>query len=202
MKRALKLFADLAAVLVVLPFVGLYQVSRLLLGPGRAFPGYSQALALWPGLTGVIVRRAFYRLVLARCGRDVYLSFGTILSDPGTWLGDRIYVGAYCTLGRVVVEDDVLIASHVSVLNGARQHGIDRMDEPIREQPGDWPVVHIGSNSWVGERAVVMADVGRQSVVGAGSVVVKPVPGRAVVVGVPARVLRFRGEEAMASAAS
>jgi acetyltransferase-like isoleucine patch superfamily enzyme len=201
MKRSMKLLADLVAVLVVLPLVGLYQLNRLLLGPGRAFPGYSQALALWPGLTGVLLRRAFYRLVLAHCGRDVCLSFGTILSDPGAWIGDRVYVGAYGTLGRVVLEDDVLIASHVSVLNGARQHGIDRLDEPIREQPGDWPVVRVGGNSWIGERAVVMADVGRQSVVGAGSVVDKPVPGRAVAVGVPARVLRFRGEE-QASAAS
>jgi acetyltransferase-like isoleucine patch superfamily enzyme len=200
MKRCLKRLANLAAALIVLPVVVLYQLSCLLLGPEQAFPGYSQALALLPGLTGVIIRRSFYRRVLSQCGGDVCVSFGTILSDPGTCLGDRVYVGAYCTLGRVVVEDEVLIASHVSILNGARQHGIDRLDEPIRDQPGDWPLIRVGRNSWIGERVVVMADVGCQSVVGAGSVVAKPVPDRAVVMGVPARVLRFRGDETSAAA--
>jgi acetyltransferase-like isoleucine patch superfamily enzyme len=39
---------------------------------------------------------------------------------------------------------------------------------------------------------VVLADVGRHCVIGAGSVVTKPVPDYAVAVGVPARVVRYR----------
>ena len=88
------------------------------------------------------------------------------------------------------------MGSQVSIVNGANQHGIDRLDTPIREQPGQWPRVTIGSDSWIGDRAVVMADVGRHCVVGAGAVVTKPVPDRAIVVGNPARVLKYRGEEA------
>ena len=41
-----------------------------------------------------------------------------------------------------------------------------------------------------------MADVGRDSVVGAGAVVTKPVPNRVVVAGVPARVVSSREEAA------
>jgi acetyltransferase-like isoleucine patch superfamily enzyme len=37
-----------------------------------------------------------------------------------------------------------------------------------------------------------MADVGRDAVVGAGAVVVKPIPERTIAGGVPAKVLRHR----------
>ena len=60
-------------------------------------------------------------------------------------------------------------------------------------------VLDIGRDSWIGDRAVVMADVGRHCVVAAGAVVTKPVPDFAVVVGVPARVVRSRKPAATAS---
>jgi acetyltransferase-like isoleucine patch superfamily enzyme len=44
----------------------------------------------------------------------------------------------------------------------------------------------------VGSAAVVMADVGPDSVVGAGAVVTRPLPARVIAAGIPARVLRHR----------
>jgi acetyltransferase-like isoleucine patch superfamily enzyme len=44
----------------------------------------------------------------------------------------------------------------------------------------------------VGSASVVLADVGRECVIGAGSVVTKPVPDYSVAAGVPARVLKSR----------
>ncbi|TXT17327.1 MAG: O-acetyltransferase, partial [Planctomycetota bacterium] len=79
-----------------------------------------------------------------------------------------------------------------SVMNGSQQHGIGRLDVPIREQPGVFVPVRIGRDSWIGERAIIAADVGQHCVIGAGSVVTKPIPDFAVAVGVPAKVLRFR----------
>jgi acetyltransferase-like isoleucine patch superfamily enzyme len=52
--------------------------------------------------------------------------------------------------------------------------------------------VRIGAGSWIGASTVVMADVGRDSIVGAGSVVTQPVPERTVAAGVPARVIKRR----------
>jgi virginiamycin A acetyltransferase len=86
----------------------------------------------------------------------------------------------------------VLLGSHVSVINGGGQHGIERLDIPIREQPGSYPRVTIGRDTWIGDRSIVLADVGQHCVVGAGSVVIKPVPDYAIAVGNPARVIRFR----------
>jgi virginiamycin A acetyltransferase len=156
------------------------------------FAGWSQAFSLIPGLRGIYLRRAFYRRVLPRCGEGACVSFGTIISHPTAQIGRDVYVGAYCCLGDVTLEDDVLLSSHVSVTNGAGQHGIDRLDVPVREQPGVWPRVTIGKDSRIGERAVVMADVGQHCVIGAGSVVTCPIPDYAAAVGTPARVVRYR----------
>ena len=59
-------------------------------------------------------------------------------------------------------------------------------------QPGVWPRITIGADSWIGERSTVLADVGMHCVVGAGSVVTRPVPDYAIAVGVPAKVIGYR----------
>lgn len=192
MKEFLKSTANLLALLIVLPAFLAYCLSSLVLGRTKAFPGWSQAFSLLPGLCGVYLRRAFYRLVIARCGADSWIGFGTVFSHPTAAIGSRTYIGVYCCLGDVTLEDDVLIGSNVSIMNGASQHGIDRLDTPIREQAGIWPRVTIGRDSWVGDRSIVMRDLGQHCVVGAGSVVTKPIPDYAVAFGVPAKVIRFR----------
>jgi acetyltransferase-like isoleucine patch superfamily enzyme len=195
MKNLLKVLANNLALLLVLPCVAFYRLACLALGPMQAFPGWSQAFSLIPGLSGAYLRRAFYRLVLPRCGTDAFLTFGTTFSHPTAEVGHKVYVGTYCCLGDVTLEDDVLLGSNVSIMNGSGQHGIDRLDVPIREQPGVWPRITIGADTWIGDRAIVMADVGKHCVIGAGSVVTKPVPDYAIAVGLPARVVRFRNQQ-------
>jgi acetyltransferase-like isoleucine patch superfamily enzyme len=192
MKTLLKALVNGLCLALVLPAYLGFRGAGLLLGAGKTFPGWSQAFSLIPGLPGVYLRRAFYRLVFRRCGADACLSFGVIFSHPTAEVGRSTYVGPYCCLGDVTLEDDVLLGSHVSITNGAAQHGIERLDVPVREQPGTWPRVTIGRDTWIGDRAVVMADVGRHCVIGAGSVVTAPVPDYAIAVGVPARVVRSR----------
>jgi acetyltransferase-like isoleucine patch superfamily enzyme len=194
MKDALKAAANAAALLLVIPVLVTYWLASMILGRDQAFPGFSQAMALLPGVSGTYLRRAFYRLVLARCQPGCHLSFGTIISHPTAEIGRSVYVGAYGCLGDITLEDDVLLGSHVSIINGGGQHGIERLDVPIREQPGIFRRVTIGRDSWIGDRSVVLADVGCHCVVGAGSVVTKPIPDYAIAVGNPARVLRFRIE--------
>jgi virginiamycin A acetyltransferase len=193
-KAVMKSLVSAVAGLLVLPSVLLYHLGAALLGRQKAFAGWSQLFSLLPGLSGVYLRRAFYRFVLPACKADSWIGFGTVFSHPTARVGQTVYVGVYCCLGDVTLEDDVLLGSHVSIMNGSRQHGISRLDVPVRDQPGEWPHITIGRDTWVGDRAVVMADVGIHCVVGAGSVVTKPVPDYAIVMGVPARVVgsRFR----------
>ncbi len=202
MKELLKTFAGRAAVPVVLPAALLFWLGRSVVGADRVFPGWSQAFALIPGLTGVYLRRAFYQLVLPRCEPGCFISFGTVISHSTAQIGRNVYVGVYGCLGDVTLEDDVLLGSHVSVMNGGGQHGIGRLDLPIRDQPGTFPRVTIGRDSWIGDRSVVLADVGCHCVIGAGSVVTRPIPDCAIALGNPARVIRFRNRRLDSSQAS
>jgi virginiamycin A acetyltransferase len=201
MRELLKSCLNTSALLLVLPAACAYWAAALA-GRQRAFTGWSQAFSLLPGTIGVYLRRAFYRLVLQRCGEGSVVSFGAVFSHPDSEIGNNAYVGLFCCLGDVMIEDDVLIGSHVSITNGSRQHGIERLDVPVREQPGVWPKVAIGQDSWIGDRAVVMVDVGRHCVVGAGAVVTRPVPDYAIVVGSPARITGWRKTPAQETASA
>lgn len=194
MKLLLKAAANTTCQLLVIPCALLFNVTAFLVGGQRATSSWSQVFSLLPGIMGAYLRRAFYWWVLPRVGRDVCISFGTVLSHPTAEFGETVYVGVGCMIGDVRLEEDVLIGSHVSIINGNRQHGIERLDIPVREQPGEYPRVTIGKDSWIGDRSVVMANVGRHAVVGAGSVVTKPVGDYAIVVGNPARVIGYRNE--------
>ena len=65
------------------------------------------------------------------------------------------------------------------------------MDQPKRERD-----ITIGRNTWIGARVIVVAGVsiGDGCIVGAGSVVTQSIPPDSVAVGVPARVVKKRGE--------
>jgi acetyltransferase-like isoleucine patch superfamily enzyme len=200
-KSALKIVANLLAAVVAAPLAIAYFAVAAAVGTNRVFPGMSQFVSLGPGVAGAYVRRAFYRMVLPECGSDSFIGFGTILSHSTACIGRGVYVGSYCILGDVTLEDDVLLGSHVSIINGNRQHGIDRSDMPVRDQPGTYPRVTIGRDTWIGDRAVVMFDVGRHAVAGAGSVVTTAVEDFAIVAGNPARVIGSRGKLAASHAA-
>jgi len=192
MRSFIKRIADAVALVLVLPAVGLYQLSSAIGVPESVFPGYSQCFSLIPGLSGVYLRRAFYRCVLPRCGRDVCISFGSVFSHSTSELGNRVYIGVGCMIGDATLEDDVLIGSHVSIINGRRQHGIERPDIPIREQPGEYPRIVIGSDSWIGDRSTVTVSVGSHVVIGAASLVLNSVPDWGIVAGNPGKLIRFR----------
>ena len=187
-----KRIARLSAWLLALPIILGYRLTACCGGAERAFPSLSQGIALIPGQCGIYLRYAIYRAILPNVGEDVVVGFGTIFSHPSVTLGNLVYIGAYGVIGSVSIEDDVLIGSRVSILNGNRQHGIARLDIPIREQPGEWPRIRIGRDSWIGDGATVMVDIGEQSVVGAASVVTRPLPPRSIAVGNPARIIRER----------
>ena len=194
MREMAKTTLNRLCTLAVLPAYVAYRLASLVLEPDQAFHGASQGMSLLPGVSGEYLRRAFYRLTLEACSDDCCLSFGTVFSKRGARVGRRVYVGTGCTLGLVTLEDDALLASNVDVLSGSGQHVFDDPRVPIREQGGEFNRVIVGADTWIGNRAVVMASVGRGAIVGAGSVVTKAIPERALAVGSPARVVGWRGE--------
>lgn len=196
MKAVAKWLLRSISLLMVLPAVVVYKLHAAIAGSEVAFPGWSQMFSTIPGLSGVYLRHAFYRCSLQSCQQDACIGFGTIFSHPNIAVGQTAYIGNYCSIGNVTIGDDVLIASHVSIMNGCNQHAIERLDIPVREQIGVYEEVSIGEDTWIGERATVAASVGKHCVVGAGSLVLKPLPDYAVAVGVPAKIIRDRRDMA------
>lgn len=192
MRESLKALTRALAWLAVTPSVLSWQVRSLAIGPDRALEASTQAWACVPGLTGQYLRRAFLSRTLRSCAANATIEFGTLFSSTKASIGDRAYIGPRCHLGWVVIEQDVLLAAGVHVPSGARTHGMVDPAIPIRDQPALKTAVRIGAGSWIGSAAVVLADVGRDAVIGAGAVVTRPIADRAVAGGVPARVLRTR----------
>jgi virginiamycin A acetyltransferase len=157
------------------------------------FPFVSEALSALPFAVGWKLRRAVYARILPRIGRTAVLHYGVVLEDPRTEIGEDVWVGAGAYLDFAVVGDHVLIGPRSVLLAGGRHHRADRLDIPIKLQgnPPKEPLL-IGEGAWIGANATVMAPVGHDAIVGAGSVVTREVPAYAVVAGNPARILRMR----------
>ncbi|MGE5834647.1 MAG: acyltransferase [Acidobacteriota bacterium] len=192
MREAAKAIAHGLATIAVIPLLVSFFIRRAFLGANRALEGSSQTLSLVPGLLGDYFRRAFLAQTIAHCDRSATVQFGTIFSQAGARIDANVYVGPRCHLGLVHLERDVLLAAAVHVPSGGETHGIGDPDRPIREQPGTRKIVRIGEGTWVGSAAVVLADVGRHCVIGAGAVVTSPLPDYVIAAGVPARVIRSR----------
>lgn len=194
MREALKLLAHYIALLLVTPSVISWRGRALVMGADRALEGSTQFWAIVPGLSGQYLRRAFLCQSLSYCARSATIEFGTLFSSASASIGERAYVGPRCHLGWALIEDDVLIAAGVHIPSGAHTHGMSDVSMAMRDQPSSKSPVRIGAGAWIGSAAVVMADVGKDAVVGAGAVVTRPIADRVIAGGVPARVLRERGD--------
>ena len=193
--KRLKGLGNGAARSMVAPLAAAMRTEQRVVGPDRAdgvFQTYSQVVSMLPGLPGEYFRRAFYATVLPGCGQDFTVGFGTVFSKQGVTVGDRVYVGMHCTIGHVDLGDHVTIGSNVDILSGASQHDFSDPDTPIQDQGGSYTTVRIGENTWIGNGSIVMADIGKSCVVGAGTVVVKALPDDIIAVGNPARVVKER----------
>jgi virginiamycin A acetyltransferase len=159
------------------------------------FPYLSELLSRIPFAFGWKLRRAVYARILPSIGMDVMLHHGVIIDDERTSFGNDVWVSVGSYIDYAIIEDHVLIGQHVVILAGKNHHDTDRLDIPIKLQgnPEKYPIT-IGRGAWIGANATVMADIGHDSIVGAGSVVTKPVPPFAIVVGNPARVIRMRND--------
>ncbi|MBS0171420.1 MAG: CatB-related O-acetyltransferase [Nitrospira sp.] len=111
--------------------------------------------------------------------------------------GSTVRIGRYCS-----------IAGGVSILTSQEHHltwvstfpfqlifGYDRgLPSPARSKGS----VDIGHDVWIGTEALILSgvSVGHGAVIAARSVVTKNVPPYAIVAGVPARVIRYRFDDA------
>jgi virginiamycin A acetyltransferase len=178
-----------AMIIVALPAFTCW-LERLLANRDIAFLIWGQAFALLPGLPGSYVRKCFYFLTLRRCPLDCDIGFLTFIHDRRAQIGTQVYIGTGVGIGWVNVGDGCLLASRVSILSGRAQHqsGPDGRLTPFDRSAAEQ--IHIGHDTWIGEGSIIMADVESHCIVGAGSIVTKPVTSGSIVAGNPARVIR------------
>ena len=149
-------------------------------------------LSLLPGRSGNYLRVGFYRFALDQCDPTATICFGTLFSKTGAKIDKHVYIGPRCMLGLVTLEEDVLLGPAVQIPSGPMTHGIERLDTPIRLQPGNRERITVGTDTWIGAQSIVLANIGSQTVIGAGSVLTKEIPASVVAVGNPAKVIRER----------
>ena len=150
----------------------------------------------------------YFKTTMQRLAQRKFLKFGLGAEfRPGAYavacskisIGNRVIIRPGCMLfadprengAGITIEDNVMIGSavHFYVSN----HIFDDVSEPIINQ-GSAPSkpINLRDGSWVGAGSIILPGVtiGRNAVVGAGSVVTRNVPDFSVVIGSPAKVVK------------
>ena len=188
-----------------------FMARNRMLGPRyvRLFLGLLRRRYLSPsgrrlGLDGIAFVQPSATIEIGRRGR----------AELGrwSWVGDRsklrcheglVSIGAKTVLGQectvsayqhVSIGRECVIADRAMLIDF--DHTADDVERPIRLQGITKRDVRVGHNVWIGYGACLLCgvSVGDNAIIGAGAVVTCDVPANAVVAGVPARVIRMRGE--------
>jgi len=152
----------------------------------KLYGSCKELLASVPTFFGEYFRGAFYWAVCAHVETGVVFLYGSMVAHRDTTVRRGAIIGCHSIVGYADIGPDVMLAARVSILSGKYQHG--RPGE-LRGAgvEGSYSRVTIGERSWIGEGALVLANVGKNCTVGAGSVIYKDVPDDATVLGNPAR---------------
>lgn len=120
-----------------------------------------------------------------------------VISEIGSGIviGNNVGISQNCFIqvrGKVTIGDDVIIGPNVSIFS--ENHIFKDKSIPTRLQGVSRQGVNIGSNVWIGTKAILLdgINIGSNSVIAAGSVVTKDVEENTIVAGVPAKTLKVR----------
>lgn len=115
--------------------------------------------------------------------------------DANIVIGNNVLInaGGYISgEGGLEIGNFVLIGPNVNILSAGHEFG--DCDKPIQKQGLTYGKIKIEDDAWIGAGSVVLQGltIGRGAVVGAGSVVTRSVPPYAIVIGNPARIVKYR----------
>lgn len=105
-------------------------------------------------------------------------------------VGNRVTVKCFTDLcDGIEIEDDVFIGPHISILNDRRPRS--------KNYNYKYEKIVIKQGASIGAKAVILPGIkiGRNSMVGAGSILTTDVPERALVVGNPAKIIGWFNED-------
>jgi acetyltransferase-like isoleucine patch superfamily enzyme len=125
-------------------------------------------------------------------GSAVIEPYCRLNGDPRITIGKNFYMNAFCHIqGDITIGKDVMIGPKTVIWG--RDHGIKK-DELMRKQKHIKLSIIIGNDVWIGANVTILKGVKINDgvVIGAGSVVVKDIPPYAIIVGNPARIIKYR----------
>ncbi|MCD6116186.1 glycosyltransferase [bacterium] len=154
-------------------------------------------------------------------GSNVVIDDNCVLDAKGTgnhgiYIGNGVFIGRNtilnCKNGDIILEDEVNISANCHIFSASRvrvgasnlfaaytylvggTHHFDNPSIPVLHQSRSSEGITIGPGGWLGAHVSVFdgVNIGRNVIVGAGSVVNKDLPDYAVAVGSPAKVLKKR----------
>jgi acetyltransferase-like isoleucine patch superfamily enzyme len=124
-----------------------------------------------------------------------HLGEGLEMGD-GSSVGDYSFIGC---AGGVKIGSNVLMGQRVSF--HSQNHRFDDLSRPIREQGVTNSGIVVGDDCWLGAGCIILSgvEIGAGSIIAAGTVVNRSFGPNSVLAGVPARLVRFRGESGLAA---
>lgn len=145
-------------------------------------------------------KQHIYRQLFGSIGKDVYIDIDFRCEyGRNIHIGNEVIINMNCTLldnGRICIGNKVMIAPDVKIYTAT--HALQLSERmPERQHPGASICatiahpVRIEDGAWIGGGTVILpgVTVGKQTVIGAGSVVVHDIPAHSVAVGNPCRVI-------------
>lgn len=154
---------------------------------------------------GEICRWLVLKVFIKDLGAKTYIRDGVHV-----WYHKKLSIGSNVTLNEGVhlnAAGGIKIGNWVRIAHGAslisEDHAFDDLSKPIAKQGALYGPITIEDDVWIGAGVKILKGItiGRGAIIGAGSVVTKDVPPFAIAVGVPAKVLRYRGDEEQRQAA-
>lgn len=132
-------------------------------------------------------------------GRNSIIECTGVLRELGEGLriGNNVGISpnAFISVrGYVEIGDNTIFGPGVSV--HAENHNFEGLNIPIRLQGATRKGVKIGTDCWIGSKAVILdgVNIGDGAIIAAAAVVNKDVPDYAVVGGIPAKIIKYRGK--------
>ncbi|WP_371745410.1 sugar O-acetyltransferase [Parabacteroides distasonis] len=154
----------------------------------------------------VEAKKSIYREMFGSIGEDVYIDIDFRCEyGKNIHFGNKVIVNMNCTFldnNRINIGNNVMIAPDVKIFTATHSVNIsERM--PQRSDPNAsicdtiaYPVT-IEDGVWIGGNVTILPgiSIGRNSVIGAGSVVTKDIPANSIAVGNPCRVIKTISEK-------
>ncbi|WP_269468301.1 acyltransferase [Leclercia tamurae] len=125
-------------------------------------------------------------------GRNSWIASGAVIRGD-VHINDNCSVNINAHLaGKIFLGNGCRVASMASIYGF--NHGHERIDIHIKDQPITSEGVTLGNDVWVGANAVILdgVEIGDHSIIAAGSVVTKSFPSYSIIAGNPAKRIKDR----------